>query len=127
MKEIIILNCHKKLKIVKSLSVSNQGQFNIDICWIIFFINRAPQLDEGDQNEGEEGEEKDAIQKKQEHGEEEEEGGQDQNQDFCDFTVYISRPNNKTMIYECTSFDSEVKYIIWYDIYWLCCRSILTM
>lgn len=29
-------------------------------------------------------------------------------QDYCDFSVYISKGDNKGLVFECSSFDSEI-------------------
>jgi hypothetical protein len=73
-------------------------------------MGRAPQIDEG--GAVEEGENQDAVEKKQ--GEEDAQGAEENqpSNDFCDFTVYLQRDGEaNALAVECTSIDGEVLLI----------------
>ncbi len=39
------------------------------------------------------------------------EENQQENEDFCDFTVYVNRPGKtESLVFECSSFSSEVVF-----------------
>lgn len=81
-----------------NMELSKQvGNVSVNVC----FQSRAPQFNEEEDEESQEG------QQKNPQGQEGE--GEDYpDQDFCDFTVYITQPGGKSLTFECTSFDSEI-------------------
>jgi len=65
----------------------------------VVFQSRPPQFGDEGEEEGQE----DAQKNQDEEGE-----GQFGDQNFADFTVYITQENGRTLAFECTSYDSEI-------------------
>ncbi|EGR30173.1 mitochondrial glycoprotein domain protein [Ichthyophthirius multifiliis] len=72
----------------------------------ILFQAKSPQTDEQmPENEGQENQQQQQQQQDQQNEEEQ----QQQLSDYSDFIVYIAKPNGKSMVFDCSSFESEIQ------------------